>query len=69
MGSVVAEVFRRYPGREAFVAGDRRLTYADSAAIVGRLMSAFAARGIGLGSAVALLSPNRPECWLVAVAA
>jgi fatty-acyl-CoA synthase len=32
-------------------------------------MSAYTARGIGAGSAVAMLSPNRPESWLAQAAA
>jgi fatty-acyl-CoA synthase len=67
--AVIAEALGRYPGREAFVAGDRRLTYAECSEIVGRFMAAYAARGVGPGSGVAMLSPNRPESWLAAAAA
>jgi fatty-acyl-CoA synthase len=66
---VIVEALTRYPRREAFVAGDRRLTYAQCSELVGRLMSAYAARGIGLGSSVVMLSPNRPESWLASAAA
>jgi fatty-acyl-CoA synthase len=69
VSAVIVEVLTRYPSREAFVAGDRRLTYAQSSEIVGRLMAAYAARGVGAGSSVAMLSPNRPESWLAAAAA
>ena len=68
VSSVIVEVLSRYPSREAFVAGDRRLTYAKCSEIVGRLMAAYAARGVGAGSSVAMLSPNRPESWLAAAA-
>ncbi|HEX9548819.1 MAG TPA: AMP-binding protein, partial [Acidimicrobiales bacterium] len=69
LSSVIVEALTRYPGREAFVAGDRRLSYAQCSNLVGRLMSAFVARGVGSGSSVVMLSPNRPESWLVPAAA
>src|SRR6266851_2351218 len=69
LSSVIVEALTRYPRREAFVAGDRRLTYAQCSELVGRLMSAYAARGIGLGSSVVMLSPNRPESGLASAAA
>jgi fatty-acyl-CoA synthase len=69
VSSVIVEVLSRHPGREAFVAGDRRLTYAQCSEIVGRLMAAYAVRGVGAASSVAMLSPNRPESWLAAAAA
>ena len=69
VSSAIVELFSRYRGREAFVAGDRRLTYAQSAEVVGRLMAGYAARGVGPGSGVVMLSPNRPESWLAAAAA
>ncbi|MEO3828034.1 long-chain-fatty-acid--CoA ligase [Actinomadura sp. B10D3] len=53
-----AEVF---PGKTAYVHGDRRTTYADFAAEATRLASALRASGIGPGDRVAYLAPNIPE--------
>jgi fatty-acyl-CoA synthase len=69
VSSVIVEALARYRDREAFVAGDRRLTYAQCSEVVGRFVSAYASRGVGPGSSVAMLSPNRPESWLAAAAA
>ena len=52
VSSVIVEVLRRYPSREAFVAGDRRLTYAQSSEIIRRFMAAYGERGIGPGASV-----------------
>src|SRR5262247_1182235 len=53
----------RYPGNEAFISASRRVTYAelrdDSMAIARGL----AARGVGRGTRVGLLMPNRAE-WI-----
>lgn len=67
--SLVLESLTRFPSREAFVFGERRLTYAHSLDITRRFMAAFESRGIGHGAAVALLSPNSPEGWLAQAAA
>jgi fatty-acyl-CoA synthase len=69
VGDLIVEAFGRYPGREAFVLGDRRLSYAEAAATTSRLMQVLAAHGIGKGGAVAALSPNTPEVWLLQAAA
>ncbi|TYK42966.1 acyl--CoA ligase family protein [Actinomadura decatromicini] len=53
-----AEVF---PGKTAFVHGDRRTTYAEFAAEATRLANALRASGIGPGDRVAYLAPNVPE--------
>jgi acyl-CoA synthetase (AMP-forming)/AMP-acid ligase II len=69
LSAVIADVLTRYPDREAFVAGGRRLTYRQCSDLVGRLTAMYAARGVGAGSSVVMLSPNRPESWLAAAAA
>ncbi len=66
---LIVEALGRFPDREAFVLGDRRMTYADAAAAVSRIVTLLAARGIGPGRAVAALSPNTPEVWLAQAAA
>jgi fatty-acyl-CoA synthase len=69
VSEVIVDALSRYPGREAFFAGNRRLTYVQCSDLVGRLMSAYSARAVGAGSGVAMLSPNRPESWLAQAAA
>ena len=69
LGSVIVESLSRYPRREAFIHGDRRLTYAQCSEIVGRLMSVYVSHGVAPGSGVAMLSPNRAESWLAQAAA
>jgi fatty-acyl-CoA synthase len=66
---LIIEALERFPDREAFVLGDRRITYADAAAAISRVVTLLAARGIGPGQAVAALSPNTPEVWLAQAAA
>lgn len=65
---MIVDALTRYPDREAFVDGDRRVTYAQSADCVGRIVSMLAVRGVGAGSSVLALSPNRPESWFVQAA-
>lgn len=48
------------PGAEAFRYRDERLTYGDWDHLADRLAAAFAARGVGRGSVVALLLPSTP---------
>jgi fatty-acyl-CoA synthase len=67
-GDLIAEAFDRYPSREAFVAGDRRVTYAEAADLTGRIQRVFAERGLRTGGAMAALSPNNPEAYLVQAA-
>ena len=66
---LIIEALERFPDREAFVLGDRRITYADAAAAISRIVTLLAARGIGPGRAIAALSPNTPEVWLAQAAA
>ena len=49
-----------YPDRVATIAGDRRLTWAETDARCRRLASALAGLGIGAGHTVAIMSPNTP---------
>ncbi|WP_312868453.1 AMP-binding protein [Amycolatopsis pithecellobii] len=65
---LLIEALDRFPGRDAFVLGDRRISYAQAAAITSRIGQVLAARGIGHGSAVGALSPNIPEVWLAQAA-
>ncbi|WP_353477088.1 LuxR C-terminal-related transcriptional regulator [Streptomyces violaceusniger] len=58
----------RHSSSEAFVAGDRRLTYAQVRDLVSQYMGALSRRGVGLGVGVTMLSPNTPESWIVQAA-
>lgn len=49
-----------YPDRIAWVHGARKATYAEFYARCRRLASALAARGVGPGDTVAIMSPNTP---------
>jgi 2-furoate---CoA ligase len=51
----------RVPDREALVADDRRLTYAELRARAARLATGLAARGVGSGDRVACVLANEPE--------
>ena len=49
-----------YPRRTSVIADGRRFTWAETAKRCGRLARALAARGLGVGDTVAVLSPNTP---------
>jgi fatty-acyl-CoA synthase len=51
----------RHPDRPAVYLGDQVLTGAQVRDEMSRYAQAYAARGLGKGSGVAMLSPNRPE--------
>jgi fatty-acyl-CoA synthase len=59
----------RHPGRAAFVWDEGRLTYAGALDLIGRMQAVLAARGLGRGGRVALLTANRAEAWCAGVAA
>lgn len=65
---LIIEALTRYPEREAFVHGDRRMTYAETAESMSRLQQVLQARGIGHGSGVGALSVNIPEVWVTQAA-
>ena len=55
---ILARAERLWPGREALICGDLRLTYAGAAERVRRLADGLAGRGVGRGDRVAILHPN-----------
>ncbi len=55
----------RFPGKEAIVQGERRLTYGEALDTVDRLSTAFAGLGVRAGDVVALQCPSRPDIPLV----
>ena len=52
-----------YPGRIAVIHGERRFTWRETFARCRRLASALAARGVGVGSTVAIMAPNVPAIF------
>ena len=65
---LIVEALARYPSREAFVFGSRRVTYTETASRIGRLVQALMSCGIAERSAIAVLSPNEPEVWMLQAA-
>ncbi len=59
--SLFAAGVRTHPHRLAVIDGDRRTTYAQLAGRATRLAGVLAARGVGRGDRVAVLSENRTE--------
>jgi len=68
-GDLVIRAIRRGGERTAFVLDEQRITYAEFGASLGRLVRALDERGLARGDAVATLSSNRPEAFLVTAAA
>ncbi|QJY49924.1 AMP-binding protein [Pseudonocardia broussonetiae] len=66
---LIVEALQRTPGSEAFVHGDRRMSYAEAADLTGRMVRVLADAGVGRGGAVATLSVNAPEAYLLQLAA
>jgi fatty-acyl-CoA synthase len=66
---VIVEALSRFGGREAFVEGGQRLSYARCAEIVSQYQQVLHEEGIGPGATVVALSPNVPEVFLAQVAA
>jgi fatty-acyl-CoA synthase len=66
--AAIVEAFQRFPEREAFVAGDRRMSFAEGAESMSRIQQVLAALGIGYQGAVGALSVNLPEVWLTQAA-
>src|SRR5262249_39850197 len=62
---MLAAVAERFADREALVATDQRITYAEMLCEAQRFARALLALGVGKGDKVALWLPNRPE-WLFA---
>lgn len=66
---LVLTATRRYPGRVAFVQDGKEMTYAEVEARIARLAATFVARGLRSAGGVGVLSPNRPEVYIVQSAA
>ena len=59
MGDLIVQALSRHSSREAFVAGDRRITYTQATMLVSQFMAALASRGVGLGRE--LRERSKPE--------
>ncbi|MEV0056072.1 AMP-binding protein, partial [Saccharopolyspora shandongensis] len=66
---LVADALRAWSTRTAFINGDQRITYGAARDTIARFMRVMHDKGIRAGDAVGILSPNRPEAWMVTVAA
>jgi fatty-acyl-CoA synthase len=62
-GALLADVAARHPGREAIVAADRRISYAEFVRQAERVARGLLALGVKRDDKVAVWLPNRPE-WL-----
>ena len=62
---LIAEALTRFPRRDAFVLGERRLTYAQVTDLVARTQKLLVERGLRPGAGVGVLSPNVPELFVV----
>lgn len=67
--SLIVEALTRYPTREAFVLGDRRVTYAETADTTARIQRVMRDHDVRRGSGVGVLSPNAPEVFMTQAAA
>lgn len=66
---VLLEALTRFPDREAFVEGDRRISYAESADLISRMQQVLHPLGVRDGAIVMTLSPNVPEIFFAHAAA
>ena len=69
MGDLVVRAVQRGGDRVAFVLDERSITYREFGEQLSCLVQALKARGLKKGDAVATLSSNRPEAFMVTAAA
>ncbi|GAC68096.1 fatty-acid--CoA ligase FadD8 [Gordonia soli] len=65
LGDLMVAALKRHAERNVLVLGDAELTGGEMAAAISRYIQAFESLGAGSGTAVGLLSLNRPEVLLV----
>jgi fatty-acyl-CoA synthase len=68
MGELIVRAVRRGGERIAFVLGEQAISYRAFGELLGRMVQALEARGVQRGDAIAVLSSNRPEAFLVTAA-
>jgi fatty-acyl-CoA synthase len=69
VGDLVVAAVARGGDRDAFIGDDTRWTYRQFGARVSQVVQALCSRGLQRGDAVATLSGNRPEAFLITAAA
>ncbi len=69
VGDLVVTAIRRGGDRVAFISGDEQWTYRQLGAKLSQVIQVLAARGLQRGDAVATLSANRPEAFMMTAAA
>ena len=69
VGDLVVSAVARGGERIAFICDDTRWTYRQLGALISQVIQALQARGLKRGDAVATLSANRPEAFLITAAA
>lgn len=69
VGDLLKTAIARGGERVAFIFEDRQITYREFGGQVSRLVQALQARGLRKGDAIATLSANRPEAFMVTAAA
>lgn len=65
---LVTRALRRHPTRIAFDHAGASWTYAQTADLIGRVVTVLRKAGLRPGEGIGLLSPNRPEVWIAQVA-
>ena len=68
MGELIVRAVRRGGERIAFVLGEQAISYRAFGELLSRMVQALEARGVRRGDAIAVLSSNRPEAFLVTAA-
>jgi len=68
MGELIVRAVRRGGERIAFVLGEQATSYRAFGELLSRMVQALEARGVRRGDAIAVLSSNRPEAFLVTAA-
>src|SRR5690554_6785385 len=69
MGDLVVRAIQRGGDRIAFIFDDERISYREFGARLSRFIQALEARGLRHGDAVAAITSNRPEGFMVTAAA
>jgi fatty-acyl-CoA synthase len=67
--SAIVDVFGRYPDREAFVLGERRISYREGAGSISQIEQLLSSLGITYKGQVAALSKIAPKVWFIQAAA
>jgi fatty-acyl-CoA synthase len=68
IGDILVDAFNRYSERTAFIAGDREISYRQSAAAISQLLQFFDRLGLQRGDTVFQFAHNSPEQWFVTAA-